>query len=73
MVQSINPSENKKKQILYIIERIEKINAMIDLHEEHETDDFMIRQYTARKNRLLQDLQHLLESLNIKVDLRLAA
>ena len=73
MVQSINPAEDKKMQIVYIIEHIEKINTMIALHEQHETDDFMIRQYAFRKMRLLQDLQQLLESLNIKVDLKLAA
>jgi hypothetical protein len=73
MIQSIQSSDDLKKQVLNIIERIEKINALITLHLQEEEDDFMIRQYTFRKSRLLQDLQDLLESLNIKVDLRLAA
>lgn len=67
-------SNNKKQELLGLIERIEDINAQIEVHKEHETnDDFMIRQYAFRKNRLLTQLQTLLESLNIKVEIQMAA
>ena len=74
MVEQSTISDNKKQQLLGIIERIEDINAQIEVHKEHDTeDDFMIRQYAFRKNRLLAQLQTLLESFNIKVDIQLAA
>lgn len=68
-----NASEDKKKQILWTIERIEKLNAIIDVHQQNEEDNFMIRQYEYRKSGHLKELQLLLEELNIKVDLKLAA
>ena len=74
MVEQSIFSENKKQQLLGLIERIEDINAQIEVHEEHDADDdFMIRQYVFRKNRLLAQLQTLLESFNIKVEIKLAA
>jgi hypothetical protein len=69
-IQSINDT---KSRILHVIERIEKMNEMIALHTQQDDDDFMIRQYQFRKTRLLQDLEKLLESLNIKADLSNAA
>lgn len=67
-------SDINRKQILLIIEHIEKINEMIKLHGEHEDDDFMVRQYVYRKSRLLIELQILLETtINIKADLKIAA
>jgi hypothetical protein len=69
-LQSINDT---KTRILYVIERIEKMNEMIALHTQQDDDDFMIRQYQFRKKRLLQDLEKLLEILHIKADLSNAA
>jgi hypothetical protein len=69
-IQSINDT---KSRILHVVERIEKMNEMIALHMQQDNDDFMIRQYQFRKTRLLQDLEKLLESLNIKADLSNAA
>lgn len=69
-IQSINDT---KTRIIYVIERIEKMNEMIALHTQHDDDDFMIRQYQFRKTRLLQNLEKLLGSLNIKADLSNAA
>lgn len=74
MMQKGIISDNNKQQLLGLIERIEIINAQIELHQEHDaTDDFMIRQYNFRKNRLLAQLQTVLEGFNIKVELKLAA
>jgi hypothetical protein len=69
-IQSINDT---KTRILYVIERIEKMNEMITFHTQQDDDDFMIRQYQFRKTRLLQDLEKLLEGLNIKANLSNAA
>lgn len=67
-------SDNKKQQLLGLIERIESINAQIDIHKEHDaSDDFMVRQYNFRKNRLLEQLQTILEGFNIRVEVKLAA
>ena len=53
MEQQNTASDNRKQQLLGLIERIERIDAQIDLHKEDDaSDDFMIRQYTFRKNRL---------------------
>jgi hypothetical protein len=57
-IQSINDT---KSRILHVVERIEKMNEMIALHTQQD------------KTRLLQDLEKLLESLNIKADLSNAA
>ncbi len=70
----VHISDNKKEQLLGLIERIELINAQIDIHKEHDSsDDFMVRQYNYRKNRLLEQLQTLLEGFNIRVEVKLAA
>jgi hypothetical protein len=67
-------ADNKKQQLLGLIERIELINAQIDIHKEYDSsDDFMVRQYNFRKNRLLEQLQTLLEGFNIRVEVKLAA
>lgn len=74
MEEQNTASDNRKQQLLGLIERIEIIDAQIDLHKEHDaSDDFMIRQYAFRKNRLLEQLQIILEGFNIKVDVKLAA
>ena len=71
--QSIVPSD-KKQQLLWLIERIEEINTQIEVHQEHDADDdFMVRQYSFRKNRLLEQLQASLANFNIRVEIKLAA
>jgi hypothetical protein len=66
----IQSTEDIKTRIMFIIERIEKVNEMIALHTQQNDDDFMIRQYQFRKNRLLQDLEKVLGNFGIAAELK---
>jgi hypothetical protein len=66
----IQSTEDIKTRIMFIIERIEKVNEMIALHTQQNDDDFMIRQYQFRKNRLLQDLEKVLGNFGIVAELK---
>ena len=47
-----------------IIEEIKKVNQMIDFHSTNNDSDFMLKQYQAKRDQLISELESELEKLN---------
>ena len=47
-----------------IIEEIKKVNQMIDFHSTNTDSDFMLKQYQAKRDQLISELESELEKLN---------
>lgn len=67
LVQGINTTE-----ILGVLEQIQKVNYMIDLHRLHgETG--MVKQFERQREGFLEQLRELLIDLKIKAELSILA
>jgi hypothetical protein len=67
LVQKINTAE-----ILGVLERIQKVNYMISIHQLHgETS--IVKQYERQREDFLQQLQTLLAGLQIEAKLKAMA
>lgn len=63
LVQEINATE-----IIGVLEQIQKVNYMIDLHRLHgETG--MVRQFERQRDGFLEELRELLAGMKIKAEL----
>jgi len=67
LVQEINTAE-----ILGVLEQIQKVNYMIDLHRLHE-EEGMVRQFERQREGFLEELRRLLGALKIKAELSVLA
>jgi len=47
-----------------IIEEVKKVNQMIDLHSTNKDSDFMLKQYQAKRDQLISELESEIEKLN---------
>lgn len=67
LIQEINSAE-----ILGVLEQIQKVNYMIDMHRLHgETG--MVRQFERQRDGFLDELRNLLAGLKIKAELSVLA
>lgn len=67
LVQEINTAE-----ILGVLEQIQKVNYMIDLHRLHE-EEGMVRQFERQREGFLEELRRLLGAMKIKAELSVLA
>jgi hypothetical protein len=67
LVQEINSAE-----ILGVLEQIQKVNYMIDLHRLHN-ETGMVRQFERQREGFLEELRELLASMKIKAELSVLA
>lgn len=67
LVQEINTAE-----ILGVLEQIQKVNYMIDLHRLHG-EEGMVRQFERQREGFLEELRRLLGALKIKAELSVLA
>jgi ABC-type lipoprotein export system ATPase subunit len=67
LVQPIN-----SQAILGVLEQIQKVNYMIDLHRLHN-EQSMVLQFERQREGFLEEFQNLLSSLHIKANLTIAA
>lgn len=56
-------------QIVGVLNQIQKVNYMIDLHRLHE-DDGMVRQFERQRDGFLEELRDLLSAIRILADLK---
>ena len=65
----INKNSVSKDQarVSDILEQIQKLNAMINLHKEESKDTVMVSQYIDMKNKFLTELKEILSSYEIEV------
>lgn len=54
-------------RIAEITEQIEKINQMIDLHEQTTDNQSMIKQYAFKRDELITELQEIFKTFNLIV------
>ena len=47
-----------------IIEEIKKVNQMIDFHSTNKDSDFMLKQYQAKRDQLILELEEELVKLD---------
>ena len=66
-MQEINTAE-----ILGVLEQIQKVNYMIDLHRLHE-EEGMVRQFERQREGFLEELRRLLGAMKIKAELSVLA
>lgn len=57
-------AEDKIAEVVNLLEQINKVNKMLDLHQDDE-DDFMISEYQHQKKELLRQLKATLLAFNI--------
>lgn len=63
----------KYVRIAELIENIEKVSKMIDLHKQTTKNQSMIRQYTCQRDEFVAELKEIFKSLNLIVELAAAA
>lgn len=54
-------------RIAEITEQIEKINQMIELHEQTTDNQSMIKQYAFKRGELIAELQEIFKTFNLIV------
>ena len=67
LVKEVNTAE-----ILGVLEQIQKVNYMIDMHRRHG-EDSMVRQFERQREGFLEELRMLFEALGIKAELSVSA
>lgn len=54
--------DNKSPQIVAILQEIERVNQLIELHRNQELSDLMLPQYQRLKAKFVTELQELLQN-----------
>ncbi len=58
--------------IVGVLEQIQKVNYIIDMHQQHE-EQSMVKQFERQRDGFLEDLSRLLSEIRIKADLKVFA
>ena len=70
MEELVKPIETV--EIIGVLEQIQKVNYMIDLHRLHN-ESSMVKEFERQRDGFLLELKNLLASIRIKADLLAAA
>ena len=62
--------DEKTARISDILEQIEQLNQMVDFHKNQSGEESMVRQYEDMRNEFLKELETLLSSFKISVQIR---
>ena len=65
IMQNTKLVSEKIAQVTDLLEQIESVNEMIDLHNKAD-DDFMLKQYQHRKGQFVKELKTLLAEFGIE-------
>ncbi len=63
-----NLSNEKIIQIADLLEQIQTVESMIQLHQTTSHDSFQIAQYEYRRNEFIQALQATMRELNFSIE-----
>ncbi len=58
--------------IVGVLEQIQKVNYMIDMHQLHD-EHSMVKQFERQRDDFLEDLSRLLSEMRIQADLKVLA
>lgn len=64
---SVQNMNMKYLRIAELSENIEKLNKIIELHQNTTNDDSMIRQYVYKKEEQILELQEIFATLNLNI------
>ena len=67
LVKTIDTTE-----IVGVLEQIQKVNYMIDIHRLHQ-EESMVKQYERQRNSFLEELKLLLSVIKIQADLKISS
>ncbi len=62
--------DEKTARISDILEQIERLNQMVDFHKRQSGEESMMRQYEDMRNEFLRELEVLLSSFKINVQIK---
>ncbi|WPP52169.1 hypothetical protein [Catalinimonas niigatensis] len=62
--------DEKTARISDILEQIERLNQMVDFHKNESGEESMMRQYEDMRNEFLRELETLLSSFKINVQIK---
>ncbi len=62
--------DEKTARVSDILEQIEQLNQMVDFHKSQSREDSMMRQYEDMRNEFLKELETLLSSFKINVQIK---
>ena len=62
--------DEKTARISDILEQIERLNQMVDFHKNQSGEESMMRQYEDMRNEFLRELETLLSSFKINVQIK---
>ena len=62
--------DEKIARVSDILEQIEQLNQMIDFHKHQSGEESMMRQYEDMRNDFLKELEALLSSFKIKIQIK---
>ncbi|MEM9885949.1 MAG: hypothetical protein AAF849_08660 [Bacteroidota bacterium] len=60
-------------QIAELSQNIERLNEIIQLHQQTTRNQSMIRQYQFKRQEFIEELKSMLESLQLRVSLAMAS
>lgn len=62
--------DEKTARISDILEQIEQLNHLIDFHKDQSGEGSMMRQYEDMRNEFLKELEALLSSFKINIQIK---
>lgn len=62
--------DEKTARISDILEQIERLNQMVDFHKNQSGEESMMRQYEDMRNEFLRELETLLSTFKINVQIK---
>jgi hypothetical protein len=52
-----------------LVENLEKLTKLIDLHRQSTKDNSMIKQYECKRDEMVSELQDLLKPMHLRLEL----
>lgn len=68
-----NTANNKKIRVLDILDNIEQLNTLINLHKKETRSPLMVKQYQNMRERFLTELKTILFDFQLNVEVLKAA
>jgi len=62
--------DKEMARVIDLLEQIQAVKKMIDLHNNQSTDTFMVNQYEDMKFRFLEELKTILQGFEIEVKIQ---
>lgn len=71
-MENLSHIDEKIARVSDILEQIEKLNQMIDFHQNISQEESMCKQYQEMKENFLKELGEILQGFKISIDIKAA-